>query len=681
MISRTQLASAPLLPLAVCFSFGIALQSLTGGVWWAALSLLLASVLLLFFNRHLSVLALVALLGYVDAIFFVANGPDESLAGHRFVFRGEVLEAKEGASSRVNIVRLEAAGPDKQGLAPIRRCNARVVIPGFTPQMAIGDKMVFVARLEPVVYRSDLPQEITDGELCARKNVFLTAQITDADVISTSSASGLLGWSLRQRENIIRIIGTSDLSTDAKELLMAVTTGTDGVLSDDVRAGFNRSGLSHLLALSGLHVGIIAMIVSLALWPLYISGRGRLRDVAVIAALWLFVLLTGAAPSVVRATVMVTIYLVGRLMRRRVSPLNSLAAAALIILLFSPGALFTIGFQLSFAAVLAIILFAERLNPFSRRRRVLHAAASYVTVTITAVAGTGLLSAIYFHSFPLYFLPANCLAALLITPVVASGALFVALGALGFQWLWLTALTDRLCDLLYSVTDFFSSLPGASATSFYFEAWTVWPMLMSLVALKLMLDKRNGIRIPFFVSTCIVMVVTVLLSVPSAPEPRIYMLRNTYHTELAFADGDSVLRLVSTTPAEVNNVAGAAQTRFSEYLCRRGLRRVTVDTTRFQCDRSITLGASVIGLLSGKRYPLPPMKLTYAAVCRGFRGDMARLAEDYSPDTVLLAYDLHPRRAAIYMQQCDSLGLPYVWLRQRPWSVGYDPSCAKPLVK
>lgn len=675
MLSKTELASAPFLPVALCFSFGIALFSFTGWIWWPIAFLFVSAVGLFFINRYVTLLCIVALLGFCDAGVSFDTEADVSLCGKVYVYKGRVLDAAEGAGSRVLEVRLDEAGQSPETLRRIRHVKAKTVIPGFTPEISKGETLIFRARYDIIDNRSDLPEELTPYILNARKHIYLQAQITDADIIAMTPSGGFNGWCQKQHNRLIEIIGQSGLTTQAKELMMAMIGGDGDVVSERIRVSFSISGLSHILALSGLHVGIIAAIVTLGLWPLYFAGGGRIRTITVIVVLWLFALLTGMGPSVVRATVMATVYMSGRLLYRRTSALNSLAVAAVAILLFAPDSLFEAGFQLSFAAVLSIIVFAERFNPVSRRCRLLYSIVSFLSVTVSAVLGTALLSAIYFHSFPIYFLLANSVASILVAPALAGGIMLVLLGWAGITVDLLTKGVNLMCSAITGVADSISELPGAAVSGFYFEAWTVVPMLLFLAALKMLLDSRDGKRWTLFAAMCAVIVITLSLSRHVDAENRIYLLRNTYHTEIAFAEGDSVLRLVSTAPAAVNDVTSVAEVRYSNYLSRRGLKGVELDTLNRSSDRCVTAGNLRIGLLSGKQENLPGRKLTHAVLCRGYRGDVELVRNTYSPDTVLLSYDLHPRRAMHYKEQCDTLGIPCVWLREKAWSIAFDKSC------
>jgi competence protein ComEC len=190
-----------------------------------------------------------------------------------------------------------------------------------------------------------------------------------------------------------------------------MTLGDKSAMTRELRDVYAVSGASHVLALSGLHLGIIYMLLSLL-----IVGR-RLRYVilpVVVLAIWAFVLLTGLPVSVVRAAVMISLYALLSLIHRGHFSLNALSLAALLILTVSPDSLWDVGFQLSFAAMVAILTVQPLLaRPVSETylfdRPVLRWLWGIVTVSVAAQIGTAPLIAYYFGRLPLYFLLTNLL--------------------------------------------------------------------------------------------------------------------------------------------------------------------------------------------------------------------------------------------------------------------------------
>lgn len=229
----------------------------------------------------------------------------------------------------------------------------------------------------------------------------------------------------------------------AVDLLWAMTLGWRTALTDDVSEPFMRSGTMHLFAISGLHIGLIAGILVALLRLVRISREWV--GVIVIPLLWFFTAVTGWQPSAVRATIMMSVIVLGWSLRRPVDLLNSLAAAAFLILLYDPRQLFHAGFQLSFAVVASIALLLPPLERVRQRlmrsdpllppelrprwQRLLDGPARFVTLSlaVSTAAWLGSLPLIM-HHFHLVT-PVGLLANLLVVQL-GSLALASALGSL-----------------------------------------------------------------------------------------------------------------------------------------------------------------------------------------------------------------------------------------------------------
>ncbi|MDE7119867.1 MAG: ComEC/Rec2 family competence protein, partial [Muribaculaceae bacterium] len=150
------------------------------------------------------------------------------------------------------------------------------------------------------------------------------------------------------RDKVADAVRYSPLRPAVADFAVAVMLGDRGGLDGGVRDDFTRAGMAHVLALSGTHVAVMTLMVSVVFLPLRLAGRRRWVWVSMMLALWCYALLTGLSPSVTRAVIMTSFILVGRMRRLRPSSVNSLCGAALLILAVRPFDLFDIGFQLSF---------------------------------------------------------------------------------------------------------------------------------------------------------------------------------------------------------------------------------------------------------------------------------------------------------------------------------------------
>lgn len=271
---------------------------------------------------------------------------------------------------------------------------------------------------------------------------------------------------LALRDDIVKMYERQGFEGNALSLLAAFSVGEKRGFSQELKEVYSDAGVSHLLALSGLHLALFYMVVVTLLG---FAGGSRkwyiARELFALLLLWVFAFVAGLTPSIVRAAVLFSLVSVGRCLRRDSSSLNSLAFAAMVMLLFSPRLLFDISFQLSFSAVLAIILLTPWLRELlgcNKRGRLYRSLVSLLAVSFSAQVGVLPFVWYYFGTFPLYFLFANQLlvplATVLMTLVIQLWVTVpVPLVQQCIAWLlsWLLAFMN-------GVVEFVASLPAAS---------------------------------------------------------------------------------------------------------------------------------------------------------------------------------------------------------------------------
>jgi competence protein ComEC len=217
------------------------------------------------------------------------------------------------------------------------------------------------------------------------------------------------------RRHFIDVIGQHFAGTN-RSLLAGLLLGEKGTLPEETREAFQSAGIMHVLAVSGLHVGIL---VGICLLLLGVLGIRNLAGLAILAFVtFLYVGITGFTASAVRAGIMSVTLSLGLFIQRRYDPVNGLFIAGIGILLLSPPSLFEVGFQLSFAAALAILLFYPHIKALfgtlSHRRHIDRWVLSPAAVTASGQLGTAPLVAYYFYRLPLVSFLAN----LLVVPLV-----------------------------------------------------------------------------------------------------------------------------------------------------------------------------------------------------------------------------------------------------------------------
>lgn len=262
---------------------------------------------------------------------------------------------------------------------------------------------------------------------------------------------------LHQRAQLLERLETAGLSDDQYAVVAAMALGDKSALTHDLKDTYSKTGASHILALSGLHLGIIYALLSM----LVVGRRWQMiTQVIIILSIWAFVFLVGMSPSVTRSAIMLTVYALLAIGHRRKMSVNTLAFTAIIMLLVSPQALFDVGFQMSFMAVFAILLFVPLFyRPFSAEylmtHRIVNWAWGMIAVSVAAQIGVAPLIAYYFGRFSCYFLLTN----FIVIPA-ATIILYLALGALLIPSIGI--ILANIVGLLNTTLLYIASLPGVT---------------------------------------------------------------------------------------------------------------------------------------------------------------------------------------------------------------------------
>ena len=278
---------------------------------------------------------------------------------------------------------------------------------------------------------------------------------------------------------------TPYLSGDALAVAAALIMGKRDLLGAEVRSAYADTGAIHVLAVSGLHVGIMALIVMQVLGWLLPRGRAgfALRSAATVAAVWYFALVTGLSASVQRAALMVSVVLLGKCLHRRNSIYHLLAIAALVMLVTEPKQLFQVGFQLSFAAVAGIALFARRIQRWVSLPGKLHYLWDAVSVSTAAQLGTLPLSLYYFGQFPVYFLLSGTLVVVFAYLTLGLGLLHGVVAVCGLPTVATGTVLNQVVSLQNAFIGFCRELPGATASFHRFGIPSAAGLLLFLAVL------------------------------------------------------------------------------------------------------------------------------------------------------------------------------------------------------
>ncbi len=289
------------------------------------------------------------------------------------------------------------------------------------------------------------------------------------------------GWKedvLKLRKGLLEFYASSGLSGDELAVLSALTLGYKEDLSEEMEEQYSVSGASHVLALSGLHVGILCMVIGGFLNLLIPGIRLRwLRGVGMIIGVWLFVWLVEMPVSAIRAATMCTLFIIGSFFTRVGFAMNTLAVTAFFMLLFQPFNLFDVGFQMSFVAVASILLLQRMFYDMLPRisNPVLRYGWEITTLSIVAQIGVAPLILFYFSRFSVYFLLTNLWVIPLTWLIVTLSLPFLLSALLPWEWLHsvFALLLEWLIGLMNKGVEWLHLLPGAAWDNWSPSIWMV----------------------------------------------------------------------------------------------------------------------------------------------------------------------------------------------------------------
>lgn len=548
---RPPLSYVPLSPIALGLALGIAVARCFAQyqIWILAI-LAAGGIVLLATRRSVWGAGCVACACGVGLIWAFHPAIMDKGDVREAIYTGQVVSVREGDASRRLLVAVDDLG-----------YNCMLTTPAFNPPLVPGDSLRFECALQPVDDTQGMPPMVD------MDTYYFTHRVGAKGFVLPDKLSLLdTEWNMWRkltelRLSVIALIMRSDLKQGTSSLLSATFMGDRDALDETTLDNFRDAGAAHLLALSGLHAGLVWMIIGLALWPMRLVGMGRVAKLMALALLWCYVVVSGMAPSVVRAAVMVSMVGASQLLERSNSVVNALLAAAILILVISPEALFDVGFQLSFIAVAGLIIWGAWFNSFTIRRKWLRIVLNTVGVTMAAMLATSMLSAYYFHRLPLLFLVANIPLAVIFPIFLSLGIVWLILAACGVQPAPLADVLNWLYDAMDWMVSSIASAPGAVIGNIYLTPWAVavWMIMLAMLAGWVYYRRRVW---GYASAACMIASVVLATIKPAEATPELMITSRGDHTAMVVNDG----RVVRVFTIGMSNDSAYHNEYWREYL-------------------------------------------------------------------------------------------------------------------
>lgn len=462
-------------------------------------------------RKSLSYFLLFAFLGaaitvFQDARFITNHFSLHAKTNHAFL--AEIITAPTRTKKAVRL-ELEL----KKALPENRATSGKIFL--YTPpdsaleQLLPGDKILFSANISPAKAPLN-PNEFDYQNYLHLHQIYGRAYSTNVKLLPSTPTKTFLRYMAQLRSELFGYIKAMRLQPEEEAVAAALLLGYRHLLSDETQQAFSGSGAMHVLAVSGLHVGILYIITAFLLQmdKRKAHQNGWPKVLFALLIIWLYAALTGLSPSVSRAAVMFSIIAFGNLFWRKPATIQMIIASAIILLAYNPNYLFEVGFQLSYSAVFAIVYLQPKIyRLFKKPKHVLVDKTWQITsVSIAAQAGTFPLSLYYFHQFPVFFMISNLVVIPLAYILMNFGIFLLLLTAITTPPAFIISIFQILLSVMTGSVHAVESWPGAVLSGLHIGRieMALLTLLVYFCAEAVFLRKKWALFLSTILAICLV---------------------------------------------------------------------------------------------------------------------------------------------------------------------------------
>ena len=678
-----KLSEAPFLKYFLSFVIGVLLQMVFNGGYYLSLPFVILSLLFFysFYTARLpknrfarrkffgyAILSLFVALGCVDAK--LNSSPNIVLPQVKDYAIAQIIENIEikerSVECKASIIKLNGSEDIKDDFNVVLYIQPDSLSENLTK----GDVVIFEQNLQ-LLKQSTNPSSFNYSKILENEGFFYSQYIpcNEWKKIDNINQNSLQDNAEKIRGYLLLKIKALDISDSSKALISAMILGDKSLLTKEMRNTYSLSGLSHTLAVSGLHIGIITLIIYFLLLPLKWLKLSCLRPLITILILWAYIFVIGFPPSAVRAAIMATFVLMGEVLNRKGITINSLFAAALFIVAYNPNYISNVSFQLSFTAVFSIFyIYPFIYSRLPRKNKISAYISSIVSVTIAAQVGTLPLCIYYFNQLPLIGLLTN----LLVVPILPIIVVFAILAMIIPAELFLN-IADSLFSYINYIVNLSISIPYSFIDNLYIKSYyIVFIYILIFGGLWILKSKRSELVIVLLVFiTGFTITETFVLSNKDKYKAVIY--DDSRITALNFFDETyNYILTIDTTEVQekveymgkgfwikealpdatfiTDSIKDASLFVSLPYISYKGEMYLILNSNEFENKK----------LSAGKR-----LFIDRAIVCNGFSGSLAKLTEIFVFEEIVIASNLNHFKRNSIKKECKALKIPYYDIKEK----------------
>lgn len=453
----------PLLILWICFIFGILISEKLS-LSTALVNVFLSFSFVFLFLSFLKIDFFFKIKDFVLSIFFLGLG----IFAHELHNKEQVLPNFPNSSEVIFTLdkKLNSNEKNKRYEVKILKVNVKSVDLGLVLSVPKEEnELDFKHFYKAEIYLNKVKANAQDfgfdyQKYLGRKQIYFQGYAPNSFQVAEKENLTFSEKIKQQRLEVLQNIDQAKLSEKSKEFTKGIILADRTEMDRETVEDFSKSGLVHILAISGSHMAIIFWLILLILKPIFPANFRNVPIVISLIFIWLFAIFIDFGSSVIRSCMMISAYYFYVLLQRKPDLLHAMAISGLAILIFDTNQLFDVGFQLSFIAVFGIFWLNEPILKYlpKPKNNVQNFLVNVISISIAAQLATLPLVIYYFHQYSLISVIANLVVIPFSEIIIIFALLMTILLGFGFDISWLNALYDSGVQLVLKVIHFFASL-------------------------------------------------------------------------------------------------------------------------------------------------------------------------------------------------------------------------------
>jgi competence protein ComEC len=456
----------PIILIAICFGLGIVIQNYAyfslSTLLFSSLLLFILFILLFFKNRNQNtknvffglatyflILSLGSLSLYIHQDFHAKNNYSNLEIKEQNNIKGLVVEELKSNEFYIKfIVKIDSFNQQKSSGKLLVYFSKKNL-----DSLFIGDLVSFKSEVKPILKNYN-PDTFDYANYMENQNIYHQIKCFENDYFVGEKVKNFTFYINELRKKLVHSFDAHHFSVRTKSIINALLLGQKQQIDSETLNDYKNAGVVHILAISGLHIGIIYTFFNFIFGFLNRVKHGKtIKLIVIILLLWLFALISGMSASITRSVTMFSVIAFGTFLNRKNFMFNAIAASFLILLIYNPLLIFDVGFQLSYAAVISILLFQPFYQKFyySKNKTVVYITDLFL-VSLTAQLGVLPLMLLYFKQVPTLFLLANFVVIPIATLVLILGIIVLFLN---FVYLPLALLLGKLISFLVEFMNYY----------------------------------------------------------------------------------------------------------------------------------------------------------------------------------------------------------------------------------